>query len=70
MPVLIILLVAGETKLELMKHILIRGDWQPCTQLIQLLQKCGNLVSLALEGEAVAADFLLVLLADTDMIPY
>lgn len=52
-----------------MKHILIRGDWQPCDDLIRLLQGAGNLVSLAPESGAASADFMLVRVADAAHLP-
>jgi CRP-like cAMP-binding protein len=52
-----------------MKHILIRGDWQPCAELIQLLQRAGDLVSLTPDSETVSADFMLIRVADAAHLP-
>lgn len=52
-----------------MKHIYIRGDWQPCTTLIELLQQAGILVSLTPEGIPAGADFLLIRLSSKAQLP-
>lgn len=51
-----------------MKHILISGDWQHCTELVDLIQQAGDLVSLAPANHFPAADLLVVRLTDPDVI--
>ena len=51
-----------------MKHILISGDWQRCTELVDLLHQAGDWVSLAPQMDFPAADLLVVRLTDADAV--
>lgn len=51
-----------------MKHILVSGDWQHCADLVDLIHRAGNLVSLVPKKDFPAADLLVARLTDPDAI--